>query len=254
MNIQERISKLVNRKTNSPLKEIYNGTTEEQALQMFNNIFGLDDLKVNMYRSIISEESLNLLLVGPPATSKTLFMTTIQEKSNDVFYFDAANTTGAGLIEQLYQHRTTKKIIIDEIDKLKKNDQNVLLGLLNNQRVDKDLKSGSYHFEMPNLKVFATSNSLKNLSKPLRSRFQEYHLPEYTDSEFVSVVNFCLAEKFTAETSTLIAQALLKAGKKDARAAITISKQVLKNDTLEDIVKIIETYVKYASSEAVDYN
>jgi|SRR5690349_5497912 len=254
MNITERINKLVSRNTNGPTKENYKGTTEQNALEMFSNIYGLDDLKVNIYRAVVSEESLNMLLVGPPATSKTLFVSTIQERCNNTFYFDASNTTGAGLIEQLYQHRTTKMIIIDEIDKLKKNDQNVLLGLLNNGRVDKDLKSGSYHFEMPNLKVFATSNSLKNLSKPLRSRFQEYNLPAYSDSEFVEVVKFCLNEKFTAETATLIAQALLKAGKKDARAAITISKQVLKNDTLEDIVKIIETYVKYASNESIDYN
>jgi replication-associated recombination protein RarA len=253
-NVTDNLKKLMNKKTDSVFTEVpKTQTISEQSKEFFSKIFGLDLIKENIFRVLLAKDQVNVLLIGPPATSKTLFMMVIQEQCNDVCYFDAANTSGAGLIEVLYKNQKSKISIIDEIDKLKKNDLNSLLGLLNNGKIDKNLKGITYNFSM-NCKIFATSNSNTKLSKPVRSRFQEYHLPEYSDDEFIEVVKFCLSEKITPATAEIIAKILLAHGRKDVRTAISISNLLQIGDTMDDIARVVETWINYKSQDSIDYN
>jgi replication-associated recombination protein RarA len=253
-NVTDNLKKLMNKKTDSVFTEVpKTQTISEQSKEFFSKIFGLDLIKENIFRVLLAKDQVNVLLIGPPATSKTLFMMVIQEQCNDVCYFDAANTSGAGLIEVLYKNQKSKILIIDEIDKLKKNDLNSLLGLLNNGKIDKNLKGITYNFSM-NCKIFATSNSNTKLSKPVRSCFQEYHLPEYSDDEFIEVVKFCLSEKITPATAEIIAKILLAHGRKDVRTAISISNLLQIGDTMDDIARVVETWINYKSQDSIDYN
>lgn len=237
------------------IKDRYsNMTTQDQALQFFSNIYGLDGMKENLFRALISEEQTNILLVGPPATSKTLVMSTIQEKCNDVFYYDASNTTSAGLIEELFYNRNAKLIIIDEIDKLKRNDLSSLLGLLNNGKIVKKLKEIKYDFRIENVKIFATSNSMVNLPKPVRSRFQEYYLREYSDDDFIQVVKFCLIKKLPEEICEAIGLMLISVERKDVRAAIGISNLLKTNDTKEDVLRVFENWTDHKMEGCGDYD
>ena len=237
------------------IKDRYsNMTTQDQALQFFSNIYGLDGMKENLFRALISEEQINILLVGPPATSKTLVMSTIQEKCNDVFYYDASNTTSAGLIEELFYNRNAKLIIIDEIDKLKRNDLSSLLGLLNNGKIVKKLKEIKYDFRIENVKIFATSNSIVNLPKPVRSRFQEYYLREYSDDDFIQVVKFCLIKKLPEEICEAIGLMLISVERKDVRAAIGISNLLKTNDTKEDVLRVFENWTDHKMEGYGDYD
>lgn len=254
-NVSDNLKRLMNRKTGSVFIEepSRSKTIPEQSKEFFSKIYGLDLLKENIYRVLLATEQVNVLLIGPPATSKTLFMEQIQEKCNDVCYFDASNTTGAGFLECLNIHQRAKVLIIDEVDKLRKNDLNSLLGLLNNGRINKNLKELTYNFSMQ-CKVFATSNSNTKLTKPMRSRFQEYHLPEYSDDEYIEVVKFCLAEKITDVTAEIIAKILLVHERKDARAAISISNLLQRGDTMDDIARVVETWLNHKSQDTIDYN
>ena len=237
------------------IKDRYsNMTTQDQALQFFSNIYGLDGMKENLFRALISEEQINILLVGPPATSKTLVMSTIQEKCNDVFYYDASNTTSAGLIEELFYNRNAKLIIIDEIDKLKRNDLSSLLGLLNNGKIVKKLKEIKYDFRIENVKIFATSNSIVNLPKPVRFRFQEYYLREYSDDDFIQVVKFCLIKKLPEEICEAIGLMLISVERKDVRAAIGISNLLKTNDTKEDVLRVFENWTDHKMEGCGDYD
>jgi len=58
----------------------------------FGNIQGHDDIKDLVRRALSSEENYNLLLCGPPASAKTLFLLGILECRKGV-YFDGSNTT-----------------------------------------------------------------------------------------------------------------------------------------------------------------
>lgn len=239
----------------SLIKEKYLASTaQDQALEFFSNIYGLAGMKENLFRALVSDKQINVLLVGPPATSKTLFMTTIQQKCNNVFYFDASNTTGAGLIEELYNNRRTRLVIIDEIDKLKKNDMSCLLGLLNDGRIVKSLKQIRYDFRIENIKVFATSNTLVNLSKPVRSRFQVYHLDEYTDEDFLNVVKFCLQNKLPEEINEMIGILLIDSDIKDVRTAMGLGNLLKKEDTKEDVMRVFENWNSHRMRENLDYN
>ena len=252
--VNEKIKKLLEgNKQKNLLKTVKGETIEEKAQSFFSKIYGYDDIKNNLFRALVSEEQINTLLVGSPAGGKSMFMKMIEENMDGVYYYDATNSSGAGLIESLYEHQDAKIILIDEIGMLKKNDLDVLRGLLNDGRILKTLKKIRYDFTMKNIKVFATTNDLE-LSKPIRSRFMEYHLPPYSDLEYVSCVQFCLKDKFLPETSEIIAKVLIAHGMKDVRKAISVSRCILKNDTVEQIIKTIEIMIKHKPPENVDYN
>ncbi len=256
MNIKERIQNLMSPENKGLIKVKVENTQSlfDQAATFFQKVYGLQDIKENLYLMLTSEEQVNCLLVGAPATAKTLFMQCIKENCRDVIFFDAAaGSTGAGLINLLKNNRSAKILVIDELDKLKKNDMNVALGLLNDGSVDKDLKDESIHFKM-NCKVFATSNSTKKLSKPFLSRMQVYNLPEYSDEEFIDVVAYCLESKVALTDAVLIAKVLISHNMKNVRQAISVGKMIKKGMTQEEIVKVIETLIKYSTNQVVDYN
>ncbi len=49
-------------------------SVRQRALSIFSNIEGLDDIKEMMLRALESPERAHTLLVGPPASAKSLFM------------------------------------------------------------------------------------------------------------------------------------------------------------------------------------
>jgi Holliday junction resolvasome RuvABC ATP-dependent DNA helicase subunit len=232
----------------------------QRALEFFSNIIGNDDIKENVYRVLLREDRIiNILLVGPPATSKTLMCKVIEDKCNNVIFYDAASgSTGAGLIEILRRNLNTKILIIDEISEMKGKDLEVLRGLLNDGRVSKTLKSQLINFKMKNLKVFATTNNPTKLSLPLKSRFQMYMINGYNDEEFVQVLKFCLVKQNVIRNEQLaeeLAYAMLQYEIKNIRTALSICSLVHESDTHEDIKRIIDNYIANDASKInINYN
>lgn len=257
MNIQEKIQNLMSKKT--PEGVIKNDlsdrfTSQDKAYAFFHSVKGLPEIKENLYLNLVSTNQVNTLLVGPPATAKSLFMSCIKEGCRDVIYFDAASGgTGAGLIQVLKMNRSAKILIIDEIDKMKKNDLAVILSLLNDGTVSKTLKSEVINFKM-NVRIFATSNSSAKLSKPIKSRFEIYVLPEYSEDEFVEVVQHCLKNRIAERTAEVLARVLIAHDMKNVRLAINLANKIQQNHTEEDVCRIIENLLKFTTKEDLDYN
>ena len=151
----------------------------------FHEIEGYEDIKDIVRRALDSEDNYNLLLVGPPASSKTLFLMGILDIRKDGVFFDGSNTTNR-ILDVLEQERP-KIILIDELDKMSRQFQNQLLGFMEFGRVDVEQQKKQYHFEIKGAKVFATANDLSRLSKPLQSRFRKIFLPRYTEQQFLDV-------------------------------------------------------------------
>ena len=147
-------------------------------------IVGYDDIKDVVRRVLDSYENYNLLLCGPPASAKTLFLLGILECRKGV-YFDGSNTTNR-ILDVLEEERP-KVICIDELDKMSRQFQNQLLNFLESGRIKVDQQRKSYDFEIKDAKVFATCNEINRLSKPLQSRCRRLHLPPYTKEQFVDI-------------------------------------------------------------------
>jgi replication-associated recombination protein RarA len=247
--IQEKLASLMGKKT-----QVTNLSIEEQAASFFSKIYLFDDLKFNMYLALTSPKQMNVLLYGPPASAKSLFMKIIEENCEDVLYFDASNASGAGLIEVLNENQNKKIILIDEIGMLNKTSLDALRGLLNDGHVVKTLKKKNYDIQMPNVKVFATTNDL-NMPKPILSRFMVYQLPPYSDEEFVRVSQHCLQDEIPAETAEIIANVMTANNMKDIRKVIHVAGSIRREFTMEQVVKVIETMIRYKQlAQTVDYN
>jgi DNA polymerase III delta prime subunit len=93
----------------------------------FGNIEGYDDIKDIVRRVLDAEENYNLIFIGPPASSRTLFLLGILESTKGV-YFDGSNTTNR-ILDVLEQKRP-KIICIDEVDKMSRQFQNRLLNFM----------------------------------------------------------------------------------------------------------------------------
>ena len=226
----------------------------ERSEEFFKNVRGNEQIKENLYRALIREDRIiNILIIGAPATSKSLLMKQIEDQTENCIFYDAASgSTGAGLIEILRRNQNAKILIIDEISEMRGKDLEVLRGLLNDGRVSKTLKSQLVNFRMKNLKVFATSNNPTKLSLPLKSRFQIYLINPYSDQEFMEVMKFCLMKQNIVKDENLaneLSHAMIKYDIKNIRTALSICSLISAEDKHEDIKRIIENYLMFNGAD-----
>jgi len=109
-------------------------------------------------------------------------------------YIDCTNATGAGLVDRLFNN-DIQYLLLDEIEKMAKKDQNVLLNILETGMLIETKVSNTRSKKLSNLKVFATTNNVDALSSPMRSRFMEFHLPEYNYEQFCGIARNLLERR-----------------------------------------------------------
>ena len=213
--------------------------------RFFSDIHLYDDLKQLLSRMLVSKESVHCVLVGPPASGKTMFLLAIQKNMKDAFFIDATNASGPGIVDKLFAYPRTKIILIDEIEKMTKRDQNMLLNLLETGMLVSTKVRKTQEMEFRGIKLFATSNDIERLSKPLRSRLMEFHLPEYDFDEFREIVGKLAANRYrlNREIADKIASVVwYEMGTKDVRDALQLVKLVRNIDEVE---KMSRTIMKY---------
>src|ERR671933_2435613 len=129
-----------------------------------------------MLRALQSPERAHTLLVGPPACAKSLFMLEIEKYLRSKVYFaEGASTTKAGIQRFIAENPHKEIIIIDEIDKMPIKDQEGLLTMMERGEFV-STKVRNTQTVKANIVIFATSNSIDRLSKPLLSRFTVYEI------------------------------------------------------------------------------
>jgi len=209
----------------------------------FSKIVGYEDVKDVVNRALDTEDNINLLLDGPPASAKSLFLREIQENKKALF-FDATNCSGPALLDTLNENRDAKILLIDELEKMARNFQNMLLNMMETGHVTVNLRSRRYDFVMKNVKIFATSNDVERISRPMLSRFRKLTLPAYTKEEFL-LISARVLPKLKEETARYIAECVWGMESKDIRNVISIGKLVRKGDGPLEIARLIETMEKY---------
>jgi replication-associated recombination protein RarA len=230
-------------KSRPKLKPTYNSYKQKQI--PFDDILGYDDLKELLTKCLTIKDSCNVLLSGPPASSKTVFLLSVQKEVSNACFIDGANASGPGLIDYLFEHPDTHVICIDELDKLKKGDQTTVLNLLETGTLSTTKVRKTRSIRMEGIKVFATSNDVDRLIGPLRSRFLELELPEYTWDNFLQVTQKLLQNRHGLDETTsgkiaLVVWSQLKT--RDIRDVLAIAKLTKSSEDVEFIAATLQKY------------
>jgi Holliday junction DNA helicase RuvB len=135
----------------------------------FKNIQGYDDIKDIVRRTLDAEDNCNLLFIGPPASSKTLFLLGILESKKGV-YFDGSNTTNR--ILDVLEEKRPKNICIDELDKMPRQFQEKLLNFMESGHIKVDQMRKQYDFTIKGAKIFGP---LEDITRTTSSPSDKYH-------------------------------------------------------------------------------
>ena len=201
------------------LDEIEDGTEESEIPNdLFDFILGHDELKDLLWRSLNSERPVHVLLVGPPASAKSMFLGELARLPFSRFTL-GGGTSKAGLADFLLEFRP-RYLIIDEIDKMPMTEQSILLSLMESGVVAR-LKKRMREMETMTTTVFAAANRDINIWPELKSRFFSLHLKEYSEADFISISRAVLItrEKVDPGLATIIA-GMLSRYTRDVREAV----------------------------------
>jgi Holliday junction resolvasome RuvABC ATP-dependent DNA helicase subunit len=212
--------------------------------KFFFDIVGYSDIKKLFMKSIVSKEPVHILLTGPPASSKTVFLLEMAEELNDAYYLDSVGASGPGMVGHLFEN-DTKYLLVDEIDKMKKNDQAALLNVMETGILSETKLKGKTRQKKMKLWIFAASNEATRLIPPLRSRFMELHLEEYSFDEFIEITSRLLKKRYHLEriiTERIGYSVWNKMKSKDIRDVIKIAKLTR---SLSDVDWLVDVQMKY---------
>jgi Holliday junction DNA helicase RuvB len=225
---------------------INDGIESPENQRIFSNVIGYDDIKLLLHKMITSKHTNSVLLTGPPASSKTVFILELLDHFKGKAYFvDGTTASGMGIIDYLFDHADLKFLLIDEIDKLSKKDQKVLLnvmetGILSDVKAKrgKSVQQANMH-----LSIYATSNDTSNLLTPLLSRFIQLKLPEYNLETFTEICQKLLSRKYDKDHEIIqtIVQYVWE-HTRDIREAVAIAKIVETSDEVNSIASTLRRY------------
>jgi len=204
------------------------GTPQNQELalpdDLFEDIIGHDDVKELLRASLLAEKPVHVLLAGPPALAKTLFLWDIERVAGErAIWLVGSATSKAGLWD-LVAERRPQAILIDELDKMNVADTAALLSMMEGGRLVRAKKGRELDLTNP-LWVIAASNRLSMLSPELKSRFAIRQMNPYRRPEYLTVVRGVLVnrENLEDELAEEIAQRL-DGLSQDVRDAVRVAR------------------------------
>ena len=191
---------------------------------LFEDIIGHDEVKELLKASLMAEKPVHVLLTGPPALAKTLFLWDIERAYGEKAVWLVGSATSKAGLWDLVAERKPQVILIDEIDKMNAADTAALLSMMEGGRLVR-AKVGRELDLQNTIWVVAASNRLDMLSPELRSRFAIRHLQAYSRDEYLTVVKGVLVrrENTSPELAEEIAK-MLDGRSQDVREAIRVAR------------------------------
>lgn len=208
---------------------------------LFDTVVGYDDVKRLFNLSLASEKPVHILLVGPPASAKTLFMLECMKLDRSYFTL-GSHSTKSGMLDYLFEKRP-RYLIVDEIEHMPMKDQTALLSLMETGIVSETKYQRTRNTQLKTW-VFATSNGTERMLTPLLSRFVVLHFKQYSFGSFRDVCGHILAREGVApDVSAAIAEAVwTKLKSKDIRDCIKLGRLA---KTVADVEWIAQTLRNY---------
>ena len=209
--------------------------------QLFESIVGYNNVKKLFALSLSSERPVHILLVGPPASAKTLFMLECIKLDRSYFTL-GSQSTKSGMINYLFEKRP-RYLIIDEIEHMPIKDQTALLSLMETGIVAETKFEKTRNTQLKTW-VFATSNATEKMLTPLLSRFMTLHFKRYKFEDFFEIsVNILSHEGVPSEIAGTVAHEVwFNLRSKDIRDCMKIGR-LSKNK--EDVNWIVQTLKNY---------
>ncbi len=223
---------------------------KEVPTDLFANIVGHDNIKALMRLAIDAENPAHVLLSGPPASAKTLFLLELN-RLPDSYYALAPTLTEAGLSNLLFVYQP-KYLIVDEVDRLPGSELGQLNSLMATGRVVETKWGKTRSIEL-NTKVFAAGIRVNRLPQDLLSRFIKLKFPAYTENEFtkVSTTVLTVREGIVPERAEEIASAVwsMYHEQSDVRQVVSIAR--LSGGDPKKTKEVLATIKKYGSVTAI---
>jgi MoxR-like ATPase len=209
--------------------------------QLFDSIIGYDDVKRLFNLSFSSEKPVHMLLVGPPASAKTLFMLSCMKLERSYFTL-GSHSTKSGMMDYLFQSRP-RYLIIDEIEHMPVRDQTALLSLMETGIIVETKFKKTRNTQLKTW-IFATSNSTDRMLTPLLSRFMVLHFKQYKYETFQEVaVHLLCREGISREIAIATAETVWsKMKSKDIRDCIKIGHLAKTKDDINWIAETLKNY------------
>jgi holliday junction DNA helicase RuvB len=223
-----RLTELGKKLAEGAKEEVLNATTPDEKLglseNLFEDIIGHDEVKELLRASLMAEKPVHVLLTGPPALAKTLFLWDIEQAGGEKAIWLVGSATSKAGLWDLIAERHPQILLIDELDKMNAADTAALLTMMEGGRLVRAKKGRELDLHNP-LWVIAASNRMDILSPELRSRFAIRRLNPYDRAEFLTVVKGVLArrEGLSNELADEIAQNL-DGRSQDVRDAIRVAR------------------------------
>lgn len=209
--------------------------------QMFESIVGYDDIKRLFKMSLASDRPVHILLVGPPASAKTLFMLECMKLERSFFTL-GSHSTKSGMIDYLFDKRP-RYLIVDEIEHMPAKDQTALLSLMETGILAETKFQKTRNTQLKTW-VFATSNGTERMLTPLLSRFMVLHFKPYSFGSFAEVCTHILGrDGVPADISGAIADAVWNRLKsRDIRDCIKLGRLAKSKEDVGWIAQTLRNY------------
>ena len=191
---------------------------------IFEDIIGHEDVKVLLRAVLIAEKPVHVLLAGPPALAKSLFLWDIERTYGEQALWLVGSATSKAGLWDLAAEREPQVLLIDELDKMNAADTAALLGLMEGGRLVRAKKGRGLDVTVT-IKVVAATNQVAKLSPELKSRFAIRKLEAYDAEQYQTVVKGVLVrrEGVTPELAEEIAQKL-EGKSQDVRDAVRVAR------------------------------
>ena len=202
----------------------------------FRMVEGLDDVKVALelamrkqHETRVSGEDrrLHTLLVGPPGVSKSLLLLEAEKEipQDRRIFVLGSQVSKAGLRNRLLASPSSIDfVLIDELDKMGKEDYDVLLSIMESGRISV-LKAGLAADARVMATVLATANYLERIPVELLDRFLILYVESYDSQDFVRVATRLLRERgvMSPEEASTLATILWNSGFRSIRDVVRIA-------------------------------
>lgn len=241
--IRDKAKQVYNQYQEGTRTVLHDFPTEEELedKEIFDDVVGYEDIKFIMRRSIATDDIVNILMVGPPGSAKTVFLMCINKLSDSV-YISGKPTSGPGFMDKMFDEEP-RYMAIDELDQMDSNDQEILSEYTETGMVVETKGNNKSREMRTNTKTFAACNNPRDILDNIENRFIDIHFEPYSYEEFIEVCEHIIPknEGKSVDEANKIADAVWEFdGFGNVRKAIQASR--LSRGDPEKVLDILDNY------------